>query len=288
MGGDKMKKILFVSDLDGTLLNKESHISPRTAEIINKAISAGALFTIATARTPATVSKIIAPIHLRLPAIVMTGAALWNPDNGQYSNIKYFLPHTAAKLLDIYLGTGLPSFVYTLRNGLIHIYHLGTTSHIEQAFINERIHNPYKRFHLSGHSAHMIDDEALRHTILFYAMQPTAAAAHTYKQIVASGAECNPLFYHDIYGPDTAVLEAFAPEATKAEAVTALARKLGADEIIVFGDNINDLPMMSVATTSVAMANAIDQVKAQASCVIGCNNDDAVAHYIAARLGINI
>ena len=85
-------KTLFVSDLDGTLLNSEAKVSDTTAEIINKAISEGANFTIATARTPATVAALISNLDIRLPAAVMTGATLWNPHTGIYSNQKFILP----------------------------------------------------------------------------------------------------------------------------------------------------------------------------------------------------
>ena len=71
------KKTLFVSDLDGTLLNTESKVSDKTAEILNKLIENNNLhFTIATARTPATAVPLMSKVHLTLPLIVMTGAAI--------------------------------------------------------------------------------------------------------------------------------------------------------------------------------------------------------------------
>ena len=60
----------------------------------------------------------------------------------------------------------------------------------------------------------------------------------------------------------------------------ALARQLGADRIVAFGDNINDLPMMHEADLAVAVANARDKVKDAAHIVIGPNTDDSVARFI--------
>lgn len=282
-----MKKVLYVSDLDGTLLDNESKLTAKTIKIINRAVQEGANFTIATARTPATVSKILAPLKLRLPLIVMTGASLWNMESNEYSDVKYFKKATARKLLELYADTGLPTFVYTLSDGIIHIYHLGIASHIERAFISERIHNPFKKFHLteSHHPGGIISQSDVEDKIiLFYAIRPTIEAERTYKRIKNENIDCNALYYHDIYGPETAVLEVFAPEATKAKAVEKLAEKIGADEIVVFGDNVNDLPMMEIATRSVAMGNAIKEVKKRASEVIGLNSEDAVAEYIESRL----
>ena len=43
---------LYVSDLDGTLLNKKKEITPKTAEILNRCIQEGMKFSVATARMP--------------------------------------------------------------------------------------------------------------------------------------------------------------------------------------------------------------------------------------------
>ena len=58
-------RTLYISDLDGTLLDDTSMISDESARLLDDAIRHhGAVFTIATARTPATVM----PIMRRLPA----------------------------------------------------------------------------------------------------------------------------------------------------------------------------------------------------------------------------
>lgn len=48
------------------------------------------------------------------------------------------------------------------------------------------------------------------------------------------------------------------------------------DNLISFGDHLNDLEMLKFAGTSVAVENAVDEIKAVSSYVIGLNNDDAV------------
>lgn len=71
-----MGKTLYVSDLDGTLLDDKSQVSPQSVEMLNCAIDKyGALFTCATARTPATIVKLMEKVRLQLPMIAMAGAA---------------------------------------------------------------------------------------------------------------------------------------------------------------------------------------------------------------------
>ena len=55
---------------------------------------------------------------------------------------------------------------------------------------------------------------------------------------------------------------------------------MGADRVVVFGDNRNDIAMMQAADHSVAVGNAFAEVKATASEVIGPNIEDSVAHWI--------
>lgn len=92
---------LYVTDLDGTLLGSDGRVSPLSVSILNKAVAKGASFTVATARTPATVSSLLSGIDMRLPAIVMTGAALWHPATGVYSEARHISPSTVDDLLNI-------------------------------------------------------------------------------------------------------------------------------------------------------------------------------------------
>jgi hypothetical protein len=55
---------------------------------------------------------------------------------------------------------------------------------------------------------------------------------------------------------------------------------MDADRLTVFGDNLNDLPMMAVADVAVAVENALPEVKKAADIVIGTNQSDAVALYL--------
>ena len=65
-------RTLYVSDLDGTLLNSHSIVSDASARMLNTAIASGAHFTVATARTPATAIHLLSEIDMRLPGAVMT------------------------------------------------------------------------------------------------------------------------------------------------------------------------------------------------------------------------
>ena len=70
--------------------------------------------------------------------------------------------------------------------------------------------------------------------------------------------------------------------ATKGIALALAAETLGirSEEIIAFGDSLNDLPMLQAAGRSVAVANARPVVCTQGSDVCLSNEEDGVAHYL--------
>lgn len=277
-------KTLYVSDLDGTLMQPGAFISPESASMLNRAIGEGVLFTVATARTPATVAPILNDIDMRLPAIVMTGAALWDKQTGDYSEVRYIDDATAHELVGIYREMHFPTFLYTLRDNMINIYHIGPMSEIETQFIEERRHNPFKTIHIGPDGESRLP-EWLGDTVLFYGMQPDALSTATYA-LTDRVKGCHAMKYYDFYGPEIGILEAFAPTSTKAEAIRSLAARVGAERIVAFGDNLNDLPMLRLADTAVAMENAIDEVKYEADIVIGPNTADSVARFILEDAGI--
>ena len=280
-------KTLFVSDLDGTLLSPEGRLSQATVTLLNHAILRGATFSIATARTPATVSQLMRDVKCKVPFVVMTGAALWDMATGTYSDVQYFKPGQVKDIIGAYRAPeDGGAFLYTLPDAagekIMKIYHVGPLNDIERHFMAERVDSPFKRFYVpeSGESEL---PEPVADGVLFFGMRPNAIADEICRGLVKIPG-INPMYYHDWYGDDITEIEAFPQGATKARAIMRLKKRVGADRVVVFGDNLNDLSMMAVADWSVAVANAVPEVKDAADEVIGSNAADAVARYILSSI----
>lgn len=84
------------------------------------------------------------------------------------------------------------------------------------------------------------------------------------------------------------LLEISALEVTKASTLALVASDLGvvAEDVIAFGDQPNDLPMLSWAGTSYAMADAHPQVVDCADHVAPGHDEDGVARVLAGLLGL--
>jgi hydroxymethylpyrimidine pyrophosphatase-like HAD family hydrolase len=76
-------------------------------------------------------------------------------------------------------------------------------------------------------------------------------------------------------------LEIMPAAASKANAILMLKEKLGCDRVVCFGDGKNDISMFSICDEKYAVANAVDELKAMATAVIGSNNQDGVARWLA-------
>jgi len=275
----QVAKTLFVSDMDGTLLGTDSMLSTTSARLLNDAIADGALFTVATARTPATVVPLMEPVHARLPFIVIGGAALWDPTRNAFARTRPIAPATVDAIADVFERDGLRPFIYRRHGNVLHTHHFGTMSAQEQRFVEARQGLPLKKFFLDDRDYRDSDDEAL----LIFSMNKYATLKGIAARI-AESADCEITLYHDIFDHDDGYLEIYAPCTTKALAIKQMAEEVGAERVVVFGDNRNDIPMMREATVAVAVANAFDEVKNAANEVIGANTDDSVPRYILAAL----
>lgn len=273
---------LYVSDLDGTLLGEDSQLSAVTVATLNRIIGElGGLFTVATARTPATVVPLMQQVHARLPFIVIGGSAMWNPVTMSYEHTRGIDDMTVNAVADVFDRRGAHPFIYR-RHGknLLHTHHYGPLSPQEERFIAERQHLPLKQFFLDDRDFRHSDDEAL----LIFSMNKYAVLKSIADDLRTSVPSCSVMVYHDIFDESEGYLEIFSAGTSKAAAIRDLARQLGAGRVVVFGDNRNDIAMMQAADFSVAVDNAFTEVKAVASEVIGPNTVDSVARWIETEL----
>lgn len=277
-----MNHTLYVSDLDGTLLDASSRVSSASVDILNPLIDRGLMFTVATARTPATVEELLRPLHYSrtptgrdIPAIVMTGAGYWDLRQHQFCYLRTMPSLTAKRILRIFEEHGVNPFVYCSGGAdRIDVYHPTEMTPRESDFYQERRHLKIKTFHIGQRPAD------IGPVILFFAIgQPEKmeSICREIKQKTGYSAA----WYRDIFNANVALMDVYVEGVSKAEAIKDVAAELGCSRLVVFGDNLNDLPMMRVADLSVAVENALPQVKEEADIVIGPNTRPSVAEFIA-------
>ena len=78
---------LVVFDLDGTLLNRDSVLSERTAETLRLLSARGIAYTVATGRMLHGSRAILEGHGFRLPHVLKNGVMIWNPESERYSRV---------------------------------------------------------------------------------------------------------------------------------------------------------------------------------------------------------
>ena len=273
----KSSKTLYVSDMDGTLLNSSSVLSETTTAKLNKLISEGALFTVATARTPATVVELMKNVDSNLPYIVMAGCATWDNQKKGYESARIISNSSIERLIGIFEKNGNNPFIYYKNGNQIVVNHVRELTAEEKEFIEPRIKTPLKRLKTCSS---LTVDTTLEGAMLIFSMGKFEALRNIADEIDKEGIDCTYNCYHDIFKKDEGFIDIYVNGTTKAAAIKELARKIGAERIVVFGDNLNDIPMMKVADWSVAVSNAFDEVKEYANEITESNDEDAVVRWI--------
>ncbi len=260
--------------MDGTLLGSDGKVSAESAEIISRLSRNGVLISVATARTPATVEVLLADTYTAVPAIVMTGAAMWDRQAKRYINPVLHTPEALPGLVGEFHRMGVNPFIYVLGDdGMLRVYHNGGMNRDELKFYEERRNLEFKKFILDSDEGRQ---GIIPGTILVFGLgdgEIIEGIAERLKGDSRLSVSC----YRDNLDRDMAYIEVFGSDVSKSSAVRRLVEMLGADKLTVYGDNLNDLSMLAEADDAVAVANAVPEVLAKASRHIGANTASSVA-----------
>ncbi len=269
-----MKK-LYVSDLDGTLLNSDAELSEFTKVAINKLQTKGIHFSVATARTAATVLKILEGIELQAPLILMNGVGLMDSKTKKYIKIEQISNESKTNILETIRKNNLSGFIYSIENGELSTFYENINSPYTLSFIQERVQKYNKVFT-------RVDNfyECLNKNIIYYSISDKKENLIKAYYELSRDNKFHIEFYRDIYTNDFWFLEVSSITASKGNAANFLREEYGYDKIIGFGDNLNDIPLFLACDESYAVFNAKPEVKQIATAVIESNINDGVAKWL--------
>ncbi len=269
---------LYITDLDGTLLDKNARISQNSKEILQGLISRGAQFTVATARSPATVVDILSGIEITLPSVLMTGAIVYDIANKKTVKTTNLSQDSVRQICDLLEETGQNAMAYCANKTNMTVYHKEITSTLESCFMAPRKGTEYKTYEQIDNYHTALNGKT---TIMFLICIQDAKKAAEYSELINNidGVRC--YFYQYEYDVPGFLLEVYDENCSKASSLDIFKEEYGIDKIIAFGDNINDLPLFEAADECYAVENAVEALKNAATDVIGKNTSDSVAKFIA-------
>ena len=129
------KDLLYISDLDGTLLLPDGSFPEDFKRRLNRLIDMGLRFTIATARNYDSAHPILNGLNLNLPVILFNGVYLTDFNSGSILEYSHFIEKTVVEnMLELALPRGIDPFIYTF--GEKHkLYYQRATNPGSQAYV---------------------------------------------------------------------------------------------------------------------------------------------------------
>ena len=268
-------KTLYISDLDGTLLDRNARLSERSAAVIGELIDKGLLFTIATARSLSSL-EILKKLDIRLPCVQLNGVLTYDFSIGEYTDCIPILPEDARSVIGVLRKHDRMSFVYKADPQYgIHVEFERLTNDVEREFFEVRKDKDYKSFEQIGEITVSDNDK-----VIYFTMVDRREKLLPIHEELETIDGIRSTLYSDNYS-DMYFLEVFSSRATKAAGMKKIKEKLGADRVVAFGDNLNDREMLKCADLGIAVGDAVDQTKQAADLVIGNSYEDGVAMYLA-------
>ncbi|WP_295419060.1 HAD-IIB family hydrolase [Sulfurovum sp.] len=268
-------KPIYITDLDHTFLRTDQSVSNFSAQVWNEKAN-NSILSVATARSFRKSHDFLEKLHLDAPMILLDGTMIVSPDK-TLIDIKTLNKALGDAIITEGAKFNIYPFVIALKDmDLNEAFLFPGTLNVHQHGVLENYRNDPRLVKCKEIRAM---DMNLK---LVYFGELSALKPLTEHLQKTFGSELEYKLSPEKYS-DGWFLTILHPEGDKAHALQKVADHIGRNthEMTVFGDSINDIGMFKLAGTSVAVANALDEVKAVADVVLPHSNDeDGVAKYL--------
>lgn len=311
-------KMLYVSDLDGTLLNSDALLNEDVPERLNHLIDKGLCFTVATARTYATVNSIVKNVHLTYPMILMNGVMLYDPISKSCINAEIIERDSVEYILKGRKKFGVTGFAYalspeiskeTLESEIASNFEKNLKSDVTSNLKKNSNTGEDKRIQKSGRkmatyyekiaTEHMEKfyverrdvyhkpfskveklEDILGEDIIYFSICYEEEVLRPFYEYLKKDEKLNLNFYKDVYGDGLWYLEISHKNASKYYGIQKLRKLLHPAAITGMGDNLNDIPLFEACDRSCAVGNAHKEVKERADYILDTNLNAGVVKFL--------
>lgn len=270
---------LYISDLDGTLLNAGGALSVRTRLGLERLLERGVPFTVASARSHFSISKIFGDLPFRLPIIEFNGAFLTDYRTGKHLQVNALPEALAHEIFDEIRRVGQRPFVCSF-NGVEDCLHYDELGNEGMAWYEARRRaagDP--RLRCTADLRATMSEMVVSLTV----MDQDATAITSLRDTLAIryGARLQLYCYENEYSPGTWWLTIHDRRASKHIAMKTLRDRFVSGALIVaLGDNVNDIEMLRAADRAIAVQNAVPELHQIAHQIIEHHSRDSVIRYL--------
>lgn len=267
-----MSKKLIALDLDGTTLNNQSKITPKTVAVLQRAAQAGNMVAIATGRPNRISENYYFQLGLNTPMVNFNGGLVHIPNHSWAGEKSSTIPRDL--VFDVLkLKQDLPIRMVAAEGK--NFLYADQIADLDIGF-----------FPSSLTKDQILNQQSLK-------KDPTSLTIFVDNQdqtyIKQELLKKYPNIELNSWGGEVNALEVVHQGINKYTGVEYLADyfKIPSQDIIAFGDEVNDLEMLTHVGWGVAMANGVEQVKAVANDVTTLPNyEDGLADYLEKYLAV--
>jgi len=255
---------LVISDVDGTLLDEKKQLTPGAPAAVQRLYAAGIRFTLASARPPRMVRDLVRSLEVREPFACFNGALIVASDETVLHKLP-MSPADAQLVANRILADGFDLWVWSDKDWYVtnptgsHVAHHEELMGRRASLLATRDMSEFDVLKLVGVSD---DHDAL-------------ARAEAEMELLGaksiSATRSSPYY-----------LDVTEASANKGQVVMTLSEMLHINpaRIATIGDMVTDTLMFRKSGLSIAMGNALDDVKALATNVTRSNEEDGFAYAI--------
>ncbi|MCI6660646.1 MAG: Cof-type HAD-IIB family hydrolase [Peptoniphilaceae bacterium] len=259
---------LIVVDVDGTLVNDQKKITPRTLQALHRAQAEGHIVAIASGRPVEGIEEYADQLLLKqFHGCVATQNGTCNLDYATKELLSdHTIPLEEAKSILQYVES-IPSGYFIYENGRLY-------TNVPEGRVRKRTAD-INRLAIEYHPSFT--------EILSFSPRNITIVDRDDRIPEVSRKILNIVEDRYTYSYSAPIFFEIMPKnASKGTAILEIAdaRRIAHENIIAFGDEGNDLEMISMAGTGVAMGNAIPKIKEAAKAVTLTNNEDGIAVYL--------
>ncbi len=255
---------LVLSDVDGTLVNANKELSKRAIGMVECLREADILFALTSSRPPRGMAMFVEPLQLTTPMAALNSAMIVEPDLGIISQ----------RTLDDDVTSQIIA--------LLDEHHLSIWVYRGDEWYVRDLHGPHTQ-----HEASVVDFQPLQMANFDAVSLDVAKIVGVSDDVGVMGNA--QIAMHERFGSRVSAtasqsyyLDITHPLANKGSAVDYFADRFAipTDSIATIGDAFNDISMFERSGMSIAMGNAVSDVKAAAREVTTSNDEDGFANAI--------
>ena len=222
---------LYVSGIDSVLIPDDHSANAFNKVELNRMIESGVKFTISTIRTPAEVKSLMKGVDLKLPIIVMDGAAMYDLNEREYLEAEFLQADICEQAERIIADHGMHCFVNVMYDVTLLIFYGKLRNSAEKDLYETHKHSPYRNYVREIFRRHDASERVLYLTVLDESAKIAVLEKHlahelsSFARITVADSEYDGYQY----------LKVFSPIASKEHMLVKLKKHTGCKKAVTLG-----------------------------------------------------